>query len=68
MLHQAIAAGVQWMPETTYAGADQRKDHCEIRFRDGRRVTTRFIAGADGARVARDLQLEENTLQRVTAK
>lgn len=63
MLQQAIAAGVQWLPETTYAGVDQRDDHCEVRFRDGSRVTTRFIAGADGARsrVGRDLQLDQNT-------
>ena len=63
MLQQAIAAGVSWLPETTYAGVDRRDDHCEVRFRDGRRVTTRFLAGADGAhsRVARDLQLDRNT-------
>src|SRR5688500_4981571 len=50
MLRQAIAAGVQWLPETAYAGVDRREDHCEVRFRDGSRVTTRFLAGADGAR------------------
>ncbi len=63
MLQQAIAAGAHWLPETTYAGVDPRDDHCEVRFRDGRRVTTRFLAGADGAhsRVGRDLQLDRNT-------
>lgn len=63
MLQQAIAAGVQWFPETTYAGLDLHQDHCEVRFRDGRRVNSRFVAGADGARsrVARDLQLDQNT-------
>lgn len=63
MLQQAIAAGAQWMPATTYAGIARHGDQCEVRFRDGRRVTTRFIVGADGARsrVARDLRLDENT-------
>ncbi|HZI66366.1 MAG TPA: NAD(P)/FAD-dependent oxidoreductase [Thermoanaerobaculia bacterium] len=63
MLQQAIAAGAQWLPETAYAGVDRRDDHCEVQFRDGRRVATRFLAGADGAhsRVGRDLQLDQNT-------
>jgi flavin-dependent dehydrogenase len=63
MLQQAIAGGVHWLPETTYAGVDRRDDHCEVRFRGGRRVTTRFLAGADGAhsRVGRDLALDRNT-------
>lgn len=63
MLQQAIAAGVQWMPGTTYAGLDLREGLSEVRLRDGRRVTTRFVAGADGAhsRVARDLRLDRNT-------
>lgn len=62
MLQQAISAGVTWMPETVYAGVERPQDHCVVRFRDGRTVSSRFIAGADGARssVARDLQLAQN--------
>lgn len=63
MLQQAIAAGVQWMPETACAGVERRDGHSEVRFRDGRRVSTRLVAGADGAhsRITRDLQLDRNT-------
>lgn len=63
LLQQAVAAGVQWLPGTAYAGVEIRADHCEIRFRDGRRLTSRLVVGADGARsrVARDLGLGQNT-------
>jgi flavin-dependent dehydrogenase len=62
MLQQAVAAGAQWAPATTYTGLLQRSDGCEVYFRDGRSVKSRFVAAADGARsrVARDLGLDEN--------
>lgn len=62
MLQQALAAGVKWSPGTTYAGAELGAGRCEVRFRDGRRVASRFLVGADGARsrVADDLGLDRN--------
>ncbi len=63
MLDQALAAGVEWSPATIYAGLQKHDGHSELFFRDGRRVQTRFVAGADGARsrVARDLGLDQNS-------
>ena len=63
MLQQAIAAGAQWRPATACASIHRRAGHCEVVFRDGGRVATRFVAGADGAhsRVAHALGLDRNT-------
>ncbi len=62
MLQQAIAAGAEWSPSTIYAALQKQEGHSVVAFRGGRRVQTRFVAGADGARsrVARDLGLDEN--------
>ena len=63
MLEQAVAAGARWRPGTIYAGLDVERDGVEIHFRDGTKVKSRFVAGADGARsrVARDLGLDLNS-------
>ncbi len=66
-LDQCLNAGVDWMPGTRYgehSGSDH-KDWLTVRLEDGngsRRVTTRYLVGADGAnsRIARDLQLDLN--------
>lgn len=62
MLRQSIAAGVEWRPATTYAGLQKHEGYCDVTFRDGTAVQTRFVAGGDGARsrVARDLGLDQN--------
>lgn len=62
MLRQTVAAGAHWWPAAAYASLRQHDDGVEVRFRDGRSVRTRFVAGADGARsrVARDLGLDRN--------
>jgi len=60
-------AGVCWLPETRYAGCEAATTGggSIVRLETGgrvRRVQTRFLVGADGARsrVARDLGLDEN--------
>ncbi|MFN2510877.1 MAG: NAD(P)/FAD-dependent oxidoreductase [Pyrinomonadaceae bacterium] len=64
-LHHCLTAGVDWMPETRYAGHSLLKDQLVVRL-DSRSssswVKTRYLIGADGcnSRVARDLQLESN--------
>ncbi len=64
-LDHCLQAGVEWMPETRYAGHSLLKDHLVIRL-DSRAssswVKTRYLIGADGSnsRVARQLQLETN--------
>ncbi|HEU4521212.1 MAG TPA: FAD-dependent monooxygenase, partial [Thermoanaerobaculia bacterium] len=62
MLQQAIAAGAQWSPATTYAGLRHAGENTDVVFRDGSVVRTRFLVAADGARsrVARDLGLDQN--------
>ena len=62
MLQQAIAAGAHWKPQATYTGLGFGAGSTIVRFRDGSRVKTRFIVGADGARsaVAADLGLDQN--------
>jgi flavin-dependent dehydrogenase len=64
-LEHCRRAGVQWLPNTRYAGHQILKDELVVRL-DGessqRLVKTRFLVGADGAnsRVARSLNLELN--------
>lgn len=62
MLQQAIAAGAQWAPATTYRRLHHDGAESIVELSDGTRIVTRFIVGADGARsrVARDLRLDEN--------
>lgn len=63
LLQQAEDAGVDWRPATTYSSTQVDKTGARIHFRDGRRVRSRFVVGADGARsrVAIDLGLDRNT-------
>ncbi len=63
ILQQAIAAGVEWRPNTTYASLRASRGHSEVVFRDGSEVKTRFVVAADGSRsrVARDLGLDQNS-------
>lgn len=63
MLEQAVSAGAQWRPSTSYSGLRQANGQTEVLFRDGKSVTTRFVVGADGARsrVARHLGLDQNS-------
>jgi flavin-dependent dehydrogenase len=64
-LNHCLSAGIDWMPETRYAGHSLIKDHLVVRL-DSRssssHVKTRYLIGADGSnsRVARQLQLETN--------
>lgn len=64
-LQHCLTAGVDWMPETRYAGHSLLKDHLVVRL-DSRSssswVKTRYLIGADGSnsQVARHLQLETN--------
>ena len=64
-LDHCLRAGVDWMPETRYAGHTLLKDHLVVGL-DSRSssswVKTRYLIGADGSnsRVARQLQLETN--------
>jgi flavin-dependent dehydrogenase len=62
MLQQAVAAGAEWRPQTTYTGLSIGADCTWVHFRSGERIKTRFLVGADGARssVARGLGLDEN--------
>ncbi|MDB4951301.1 MAG: NAD(P)/FAD-dependent oxidoreductase [Gemmatimonadetes bacterium] len=64
-LDDAVAAGVEWMPSTRYAGmeADGAGSRIALERAGVRRwVRARFVVGADGAtsRVARGLGLDEN--------
>ncbi len=64
-LDHCRCAGVDWMPETRYAGHSLLKDQLVIRLDSrcsARWVKTRYLVGADGSnsRVARQLQLESN--------
>ena len=63
MLQQAIAAGVEWWPATTYASLRASGGQSEVLFRDGSTVKTRFVVAADGSRsrVARHLGLDQNS-------
>ena len=69
MLEECIDARAVWSPSTRYAGSEFKDDASggtEVLLeRAGltRRVKTRFVVGADGARsrVARDLGLDENS-------
>jgi flavin-dependent dehydrogenase len=64
-LDQCLHAGVDWMPETRYAGHSVLKDHLIVRL-DSRSssswVKSRYLIGADGSnsRVAKHLELEMN--------
>ena len=66
MLAECLEAGAEWSPSTRYAGleADGARGSHVLLERAGltRKIATRLIIGADGARsrVARDLGLEEN--------
>jgi flavin-dependent dehydrogenase len=64
-LNQALRAGVEWLPATSYVDQVKLKDQTTVRL-DGRAgprsVQTRYLIGADGSqsRVGRDLGLETN--------
>lgn len=64
-LHLCLTAGVDWMPETRYAGHSLLKDHLVVHLNSRSSsswVKTRYLIGADGSnsRVARHLHLETN--------
>jgi flavin-dependent dehydrogenase len=65
-LDHCLRAGVTWLPGTRYAEHTCAKNGLTVRLdsacQASRRVTTRYLVGADGAnsRVARDLGLELN--------
>jgi len=64
-LSQCVAAGVHWMPETSYLGYSEIDGKLTISLSTGSSVhsiTTRYLIAADGARsrVARDLKLDLN--------
>jgi flavin-dependent dehydrogenase len=64
-LQQAVSAGVEWMPSTSYVEHVRMKDETIVRLESGansRSIRTRYIIGSDGAksRVGRDLGLEVN--------
>lgn len=64
-LDQCLAAGVEWMPETRFAGLTDSETgsivHLESQGR-AHQIRTRLVVGADGAnsRVARALGLDQN--------
>ena len=60
-LTQCLLAGVEWLPETSYAGHSSTNGKLTVRLSTGA-ITTRYLIGADGARsrVARDLKLDQN--------
>ena len=60
-LQQCLLAGVEWLPETSYAGHSSTNRKLTVRLSTGA-ITTRYLIGADGARsrVARDLKLDLN--------
>ena len=65
MLEEALAANVDWRPNTTFISAEPAGDgsHVELESPTGRTsLLSRFVMGADGAnsRVARQLGLDEN--------
>jgi len=64
-LNQCLAAGVQWMPETSYLEHSESNGKLTVLLDTGRSVssiTTRYLIAGDGARsrVARDLKLDLN--------
>jgi flavin-dependent dehydrogenase len=64
-LEQAIRAGTEWMPGTSYVNHTRESDETIVRLEgptNSCSVRTRYIIGADGAnsRVGRDLGLEVN--------
>ncbi len=64
-LEQAIRAGVEWMPSTSYVSHARLSDETIVRLEgptNSCSVSTRYIIGADGAnsRAGRDLGLEVN--------
>ncbi len=66
MLEECLRAGVEWLPETRYAGHTVPDDQLIVRL-CGRRsslpVAARYIVGADGSTsdVARALELDTNS-------
>ena len=63
MLQQAVRAGAEWRPATTYGSMQLERHTARITFRDRTSIRTRFVAGADGARsrIASALGLDRNT-------
>ncbi len=66
LLEDALGAGVEWLPDTRYAGCEPAEGGSVVRYDRGEerhRVHARLVVGADGAgsRVARDLGLDPNT-------
>jgi flavin-dependent dehydrogenase len=64
-LEDCSQAGVEWMPNTLYLGSSAAGRGCSIFAEEAgqvRRLRTRYLVGADGARsrVARDLGLDQN--------
>jgi flavin-dependent dehydrogenase len=64
-LQQAVGAGVEWMPATSYVEHVRLKDETIVRLEAGgesHSIRARYIIGSDGAnsRVGRDLGLEVN--------
>ncbi len=64
-LDHCLRAGVDWIPETRYAGHSLLKDQLVVRLdscSSSSWVKTRYLIGADGSnsRVTRHLQLETN--------
>jgi flavin-dependent dehydrogenase len=65
MLREAVNSGVEWMPSTQFLESIKAKNRIILRLdsrNSARWVTTRYVAGADGARsrVALALALDEN--------
>lgn len=65
LLRQAIEAGAEWMPRTTFDRSKAAPGGSIVAVRSGgvrRELHTRYVVGADGARshVARDLGLDVN--------
>jgi flavin-dependent dehydrogenase len=66
-LHQAVHAGVRWLPNSSYLGYSNDSDKLTVYLGSGsstpsQSITTRYLIGGDGARsrVARDLELDLN--------
>jgi len=64
-LNQCLAAGVHWMPETSYLGYSETAGKLTIQLSingSAHSIITRYLIAADGARsrVARDLKLDLN--------
>lgn len=65
-LQQCLHSGVHWLPRTSYLSHSTTNGKLAVRLNSSsatRSITTRYLIGADGARsrVARDLQLQQNT-------